>query len=230
MLPDQPSDVPGSRQAPAEVLPQVSERHRMESAHWDERYGGEDLVWSAEPNLFLVGEVENLQPGRALDLGCGEGRNAIWLAECGWQVTGVDFSAVGLAKGQQLAEGRGTQVEWIAADLREYEPTTGVFDLVVVLYLHLPAGERRRILRRAAAALAAGGTMIVVGHDLSNLTDGVGGPQNSDLLFTPDDIAADLEGLHIERAERVSRRLIVGGGEVVAIDALVRAVKVVGAV
>ena len=228
MLPDQPSDVPDRHQAPAKVSPQGSERHRMESAHWDERYGGEDLIWSAEPNLFLVAEVEHLRAGRALDLGCGEGRNAIWLAECGWRVTGVDFSAVGLAKAEQLAESRGTQVEWIAADLREYVPTTGGFDLVVVLYLHLPAGERRQILRRANAALAAGGTMVVVGHDLSNLTDGFGGPQNSELLFTPDDIAGDLEGLHVERAERVSRRLIVGGSEAVAIDALVRAVKVVG--
>lgn len=197
----------------------------MESAQWDDRYRGEELVWSAEPNRFLEAEAENLRPGRALDLGTGEGRNAIWLAERGWQVTGVDFSAVGLAKARQFAERRGAKVEWITADLRDYLPTAGGYDLVVVLYVHLPVAERRLILGRAAAALAPEGTILVVGHHLANLTEGVGGPQNPNLLFAPEDIAAELGGLRIERAERVSRSVMVNGKDAIAIDALVRAVK-----
>lgn len=196
----------------------------MERTDWDERYSGEDLIWSAEPNRFLVREVADLPPGRALDLGTGEGRNAVWLAERGWQVTGVDFSAVGLAKARRLAASRGAKVEWIEADLRAYAPPARSYDLVVVLYLHLTAEYRRTVVKRAAAAVAPKGTILVVGHDLTNLNGGVGGPQNPAVLFTPEDIVADLAGLHIERAERVLRSVQVDGREATAIDALVRAV------
>ena len=110
----------------------------MNSNAWDERYTGEALVWSAVPNRFLVAEVETLPPGRALDLACGEGRNAVWLAECGWDVTGVDFSNVGLDKARRLADARGVSVHWELADATEYTPAPQSFDLVIVMYLHLP--------------------------------------------------------------------------------------------
>ena len=97
----------------------------MNSAHWDQRYAGRELVWTSEPNRFLVQEVDGLTPGRALDLATGEGRNAIWLAERGWQVTGVDFSKVGLDKARQLANARGVHAEWILADLATGEVTRG---------------------------------------------------------------------------------------------------------
>jgi SAM-dependent methyltransferase len=197
----------------------------LERTDWDERYSSEELVWSAEPNRFLATEVEYLPPVRALDLGSGEGRNAIWLAERGWQVTGVDFSAVALAKARRLATSRGVKVEWIEADLRGYAPPVASFDLVVILYLHLTAEYRRTVVKRAAAALAPRGTILVVGHDSTNLTKGIGGPQNPAVLFTPEDIVADLAGLHIERAERVFRSVQIDGREATAIDALVRAVK-----
>lgn len=196
----------------------------MKRTDWDERYSGEDLIWSVEPNRFLVTEVDGLPPGRALDLGTGEGRNAIWLAERGWQVTGVDFSTVALAKAGRLATSRGAKVEWIEADLRNFVPPARSFELVVVLYLHLPAEDRRTVVQRAAGALAPKGTILVIGHDLTNLTGGVGGPQNPAVLFTPEDIVADLPGVRIERAERVHRRVLVDGREATAIDALVRAV------
>jgi SAM-dependent methyltransferase len=194
----------------------------MEARHWDERYGQKGFLWTAEPNRFLVAEVSGLAPGRALDVACGEGRNAVWLAEQGWTVTGVDFSPVGLDKARRLADARGVNVTFELADVTTYQPLAD-FDLVVVMYLHLPAAARTRAFVRAAAAVQRGGTLLVVGHDITNLTDGVGGPQDADLLYGPADVAADLAGLEIVKAERV-RRPVTGDGEVrSAIDVLVRA-------
>jgi 2-polyprenyl-3-methyl-5-hydroxy-6-metoxy-1,4-benzoquinol methylase len=197
----------------------------MKSQDWDQRYATTELVWGAGPNRFLVAEVDGLPPGRALDLGCGEGRNAIWLAELGWQVTGVDFSEIGLDKARRLASDRGVDVTWIHADLLEYEPDRGAFDLVIVMYLQLLADQVSAVMKRASAALAPGGTLLVVGHDRLNISQGYGGPQNPEVLFTPADIERDLPGLSIERAERVLRPVTVDGREVAAIDALVRAEK-----
>jgi SAM-dependent methyltransferase len=192
---------------------------------WDERYGTEDLIWKAEPNRLLVEEVDGLEPGRALDIACGEGRNAIWLAAQGWAVTGVDFSRVGLAKAERLATDRGLEVSWIEADAVDWQPPAASFDLVVVMYLHLPSDRRRRVLAHAAAALAPGGTVLVVGHDLSNLAGGTGGPQDPAVLYGPEDIVEDLPALRVVRAERVERLVASDTGEATAIDALVRAVR-----
>ena len=197
----------------------------MNREHWDERYGTEELIWKAEPNRFLVEELDALAPGRALDVACGEGRNAVWLASKGWRVTGADFSRAGLAKAQRLATDRGVEVTWVEADVVEWQPPTASFDLVVVMYLHLPAEQRRRALAHAAAALAPGGVLLVVGHDTSNLLKGTGGPQDPAVLFGPDEIVQDLSGLQIERAEQVKRTVVTDAGEATAIDALVRAVR-----
>src|SRR5579859_923566 len=153
----------------------------MKSQDWDERYATTELVWGAGPNRFLVAEVDGLLPGRALDLGCGEGRNAIWLAERGWEATGVDFSEIGLAKARRLASERGVEVAWVRADLLAYQPEEGAFDLVIVMYIHLPAAQLADVMKRAGAALAPGGTLLVVGHDLLNLSQGYGGPQNPEV-------------------------------------------------
>ena len=193
----------------------------MKREDWDRRYAEVENLWAVKPNRFLAAEVEGLEPGRALDLACGEGQNAIWLASLGWDVTGIDFSEVAIAKARSRAEREGIRVEFECADLRSYEPDPGVFDLVVVLYLHIPADERRPVLARAAGALASGGIFVFVGHDLTNLTDGVGGPSDPSLLCTPDDIASELPGLEIMKAKRVFRD--VRGEERDAIDALVRA-------
>ena len=197
----------------------------MDRDGWNRRYETTDLVWTAEPNQFLVAEVEGLAPGTALDLGAGEGRNAVWLAQQGWQVTAVDFSEVGLGKAEQLAAVAGVELSTTCADLIGYRPPPRGFDLVVVVYLHLPASVRKAVYRRAADGVAPGGTLLVVGHDTTNRTDGYGGPQNPDVLFTPDDVVADLAdgGLLVEKAERVPRPVTTADGPRVAIDALVRA-------
>ena len=193
----------------------------MKREDWDARYAQEGLLWSAKPNRFLVAEVSDLAPGRGLDLACGEGQNSIWLAGLGWRMLGVDYSPVAIDKARGRAERDGVAAEFLCDDLVTYEPEASAFDLVLLLYLHLRADERRPVLRRAARALAPGGTLMLLGHDLTNIADGVGGPSSPSILYTPDDIAAELPGLEIEKAERVLRD--VEGEERDAIDVLVRA-------
>ena len=197
----------------------------MSREQWDERYGTEALIWKADPNRFLVEELDGLAPGRALDLACGQGRNSIWLASKGWEVTGVDFSRVGLAKARRHAAERGVQATWVEADVVEWQPPLGHFDVVVVMYLHLPLEQHLLVLAHASEALAPGGLLLVVGHDRSNLIDGTGGPQDAAVLYSPEDIVAGLRGLTVERAERVRRTVVTDAGESSAIDALVRAVR-----
>jgi len=188
---------------------------------WDRRYAEPNLLWSATPNRFLVREAIGLAPARALDLACGEGRNALWLADLGWHVTAVDYSSVAIEKARERAAAEAADIAFVCADLLEYEPERGAYELVLVLYLQLPAAERRLVLSRAAGALAPGGTFFLVGHDLTNLRDGVGGPSDPEVLYTPDDIVAEVPGLVVVKAERVLRD--VADADRPAIDALVRA-------
>jgi len=191
---------------------------------WDDRYASTELVWTAEANRFVVEELAGLAAGRALDLGAGEGRNAIWLAERGWQVTAVDFSAVGLAKAAKLADGRGvTGVRWVQADLREYRPEQAAYDLALLAYVHLPPDEFTALLATAASALAPGGTLLVIGHDVDNISRGHGGPQDPLVLHRVDSVVAALPGLTIHRADQARRAVLTGEGERVAIDTVVRA-------
>jgi SAM-dependent methyltransferase len=197
----------------------------MDSEAWDRRYAGRDLIWTAEPNRFLVAETEGLAPGRAIDLACGEGRNAVWLAERGWQTVGVDFAEVGLQKAHELADARGVSVEWVATDLLDYSPEPRAFDLVLIFYLQVKGAERQPVVRAAAQAVAPGGTFLLVAHDSSNLLQGHGGPQNPTVLYTALDVVTDLDGagLQVERAERVERPVQTPDGQRVALDVLVRA-------
>ena len=198
----------------------------MDSQQWDERYSGAQFEWSMHPNQFAAAELAGLTPGRALDLAAGEGRNSVWLAERGWSVTAVDFSRVGLEKGRKLGAARGvgdSQVDWVVADLSAYEQAREAFELVLIAYLQVTAALRARVLAGAAAALVRGGTLLVIGHDLANLTEGVGGPQSPDVLYTPEAITAELPGLRIVRADRVRRTVERDGGQATAVDTLVRA-------
>ena len=195
----------------------------MDREDWDRRYLEKDLVWSAEPNRFLVEEVGGLTPGRALDLGAGEGRNAIWLAGLGWRVTAVDFSAVALDKAGRIAASRGVEIDWVNADLGEYRPEPAAFDLVLLLYLHLPWREMASVLGRARAAVAPGGTFLLIGHDRSNLDHGHGGPQQPELLYTAGEVAGILVGLDIEESGTRYRAVETERGVVQAVDCLVRA-------
>lgn len=193
---------------------------------WNRRWAGEERVHaSTAPSRFVVAEVADLRPGAALDLACGAGRNAVWLAGQGWRVTAVDFSGVALRMARSLEAERRVAVEWVEADVLAWTPPSRAYDLVCVLYLQLPAGERRTALARAAAAVRPGGTLLVLGHDRLNLTEGWGGPTQADVLFTPDDVVAEIGDLRIEKAERVRRTVDDPGAAREAIDALVRATR-----
>lgn len=197
-------------------------RPAFDASYWDERYRESGSVWGVAPNRWVEQEVGDLPPGTALDLACGEGRNALWLASRGWQVDAVDFSAVAIDKGRAAAERDGLAISWRVADALDYDATTGA-DLALLCYLQLPAEQRRRAVRRAAAALRPGGTLLVVAHDSRNLTDGTGGPQNPAVLYTAQDLTADLAGtdLVVEKAAVLERP--VTGTERPALDALLRA-------
>lgn len=144
----------------------ATEPDYFESSSWDERYAGHESVWSGKPNPQLVAEVTGLAPGAALDLGCGEGGDVIWLAEQGWQVTGADFSAKGLARAADHARQAGVadRTDWWQVDAREFDAAGRSYDLVTTHFLHLPDGRMIEAVGRLADAVAPGGHLLVVGH------------------------------------------------------------------
>jgi 2-polyprenyl-3-methyl-5-hydroxy-6-metoxy-1,4-benzoquinol methylase len=198
----------------------------MDRNDWNERYAAQGLLWGAEPNRFVAEELRAVPPrGRALDLACGEGRNAIWLAKLGWLVTAIDYSSVAIERARRLAAEQHVDVEWIEADITSFAPVAGAFQLVVIAYLHLPETSRRTVLAHAASALGPGGTLFMIGHARLNLTQGVGGPQRSELLWEPSEVRGEIAtlGLTVQRAEHVRRPVETAEGVKDAIDTIVRA-------
>ncbi|MFB8009771.1 class I SAM-dependent methyltransferase [Nocardia sp. NPDC056000] len=219
----------------------------MDADGWDRHYSSTELVWGAPPNDTVVEQVFGLERRlpltgfgvgeprpelpRVLDLGCGEGRNALWLATHGWQVDAVDYSQAGIDKGRTVASRlsrsvRG-RISWHFADVTDLLAAglTGPYELILLAFVHLPAADRRALLLSAAGMLSPGGTLLVLGNDTSNLTEGYGGEQDPALTFTPNDIVDDLaptgDDLRIRVADRVHRPT----EERDAIDALVVATK-----
>jgi 2-polyprenyl-3-methyl-5-hydroxy-6-metoxy-1,4-benzoquinol methylase len=200
----------------------------MDREDWDDRYAAQELLWGAEPNRFLAEELREVAPrGRALDLACGEGRNAIWLAKLGWAVTAIDYSKVAIDRARRLAAEQHVAVEWVEADVTSFVPAAGTFQLVIIAYLHLPETSRRTVLAHAASALGLGGTLFMVGHARLNLTHGVGGPQRSELLWEPSEIRAEITalGLTVQHAEHVRRAVETAEGVKDAIDTVLRAAR-----
>lgn len=180
----------------------------MDSEAWDARYAVSELVWSATPNRFVAEALAAAEPGRALDLAAGEGRNALWLASLGWAVTAVDFSQVALDKGRAVEQSLTLEhpIRWVRADVTSWTPDDD-YDLAVVAYLQLPEDQRSEAVRRAFGALRVGGELFWVAHDSTNLVEGTGGPQDPEVLMTAEDVLSDLGGERFEviRAERVER-------------------------
>jgi SAM-dependent methyltransferase len=198
----------------------------MDARDWDRRWTDKLLHAHGEPSSVVLEILEELEPGHALDLACGNGRHAMWLAERGWDVTAVDFSSEALRQAHERAAHEGLEVEWIEHDLVTYEPPRSAFDLVLVAYLHVPSHERGTILAAAATALSAGGTFVLAGHDLANIGTGAPGPSSPALLYTPDQIGAELPGLEVTRAEQVGRPVELENGSTVhAVDTLVVATR-----
>ena len=196
-----------------------------ERDYWNQRYATRELIWTAEANRFVAEEVSTLNPGRALDLAAGEGRNAVWLAERGWQVRAVDLSNVAIGKARQLATSRNVadRIDFQTTDLRGYEPGAASFNLVMMIYLQLPQTELQPIIARAANAVAPGGTFLLVAHDASNIEHGYGGPQDPAVLHSAAQVTPLLDGcFDIERAGVAERPVKTDSGVQVALDCVVR--------
>ena len=190
----------------------------MDTADWDERYRSADRLWAAGPNLFVEDRLKTLVPGRGLDLAAGDGRNSIWLAEQGWKMVAVDFSEVAVARGRELSD----DVEFVVADVLTWA-TDETFDLIVIAYLHLPADDFESVVRTAVGRLAEGGELFMIGHDLSNLVAGWGGPQYPEILWEVDNIVSWIDGLSMRESGVVRRPADTEEGRQYARDALIRA-------
>lgn len=196
----------------------------MDSADWNRRHAGDNAAAASDASAELATEVAGLAVGGALDLACGTGRHAVWLAQQGWQVRAVDYATAGLDKGRQLACARQVEahIDFVLADLRHYALGTGHHDLVLLAYLHLPQQELTPILARAARAVAPGGTFLLLAHDEDSFAHGHGGPQHPELLYRLDRVLALLgAAFHIDKAGRT------GSGETSGL--LVRARRKTGA-
>ncbi|MBM6405339.1 class I SAM-dependent methyltransferase [Phycicoccus sp. CSK15P-2] len=200
----------------------------MDATAWDARYSGAEPVWSSTPNVFVAELAGALPPGRALDVAAGEGRNAVWLAERGWDVTMTDFSAVGVERARTVARGRlGEGAEGFRAfvgDALESAPAPvdgGGYDLVVLAYLQLPEQRWRTALARAVDAAVPGGTVVVVCHAERNLTEGVGGPQDAAVLHDPEAVVASAHGLPVDVVSADLRERVVEAADRPALDTVV---------
>ena len=170
---------------------------------WDDRHRSGDFEGDG-PNPTLVAGVAGLRPGTALELAAGSGTNAVWLATQGWSTTAVDWSPVGIANGRAKADAAGVSIEWLERDLFEWSPPARAFDLVVIVYLHVPQHERVPIYAAAAAAVAEGGHIVIVGHDRLHGAEGLGGP-DPDRLFTAAEIADEIRSADPATGSRQGR-------------------------
>ena len=206
----------------------------MDADDWNDRYSGDDLVWGVRANQFLVEHATPLDPGVAIDVACGEGRNAVWLAQQGWRVFGFDFASKAIDVARRLAEHHSVTdtTEFTVGDALTWHGPIDA-DLVAVIYLQLPVAERTIAMERHVGALAPGGRFLFVGHDASNIEHGYGGPQSPDVLASPDEYAAQLTTaaarvgvtIDVERAEVVPRTVDTDDGPRTALDTLVRAIR-----
>ena len=192
---------------------------------WNERYEKKGSVWGASPNQFVEDRLGGLAPCRVLDLGSGQGRNAIWLAQQGHTVTAVDVSDIATAQAAEIAASAGVEADFIAADLASWEPPAGEYDLVLLAYMQAPEGMRKSLHAKAAKALRGGGHVFVIAHHSDNLEHGIGGPPMSEVLFDEAMLLADFPGFDVAEIGRVVRHVVKGDVKGDAIDVLFHGVK-----
>jgi len=191
---------------------------------WDERYSSQEQVWSGQPNGALVTETNALRPGRALDVGCGEGADALWLAERGWDVTALDISQVALDRAANHARRGGREVHWLHAGLVEAALSPGSFDLVSAQYPALPRTDTHDAELALLNAVAPGGVLLVVHHAPSGKEEAGAHGFNPDDYVSPADVAALLDDRwHIEVNETRPRHVTGGAGAAHTHDIVLRA-------
>ncbi len=187
--------------------------HPFDREYWEDRYASAELAWSGNPNPVLVTEATPLTPGRALDIGSGEGADAFWLAQQGWQVTGVDIAVNALEKSRARAEAldptAASRIDWQQHDFTKWSPKPQSFDLVSSQFMHLPKPTMTTLFRSLAAAIAPGGTLLIVGHDASDVDETSHHRGHlAELMFTVEDVldAIREEQLLVEIAESRPRQ------------------------
>jgi SAM-dependent methyltransferase len=197
-----------------------------DSTTWAERYAATAMVWDTTPNQFVVEACRKLPPGRALDLGAGEGRNAIWLAGRGWTVTAVDFASIAVGRISSRAALQNVTVNAIVENALTYRPKPASLELILLSYLQLPLDQLRKLFANVTPGLVPGGRVVLVAHDLSNLTTGYGGPQNVEVLASASEVSglAKSAGLIVQRAEVVRREVTTDTGIRYAADQVIEAV------
>ncbi len=198
------------------------DKHEMfEPASWDERYTGDDPVWSGNANPQLVALASSLTPGTALDVGCGEGGDVIWLARQGWRVTGADFSAEGLRRAERHADAAnvGDQLDWWQVDARTFDAGGRQWDLVTTHYLHPPDGGMVAVTARLATAVAPGGHLLVVGHAPSPVFTQLTESHRRAMFSASDLVSAVPEGFDVVAAEDRPRSVVRDGVRVDVADA-----------
>jgi thioredoxin reductase len=194
--------------------------------YWEERYGSAERVWSGNPNPQLVTAAAGLAPGTALDVGSGEGADAIWLASRGWNVTGVDVSQAALDRAARHAAEAGVDVTWRQVDAMDWDPAPAQFDLVSAQYVHLPGPARDALHRRLAAAVRPGGTLLIVGHHPADLEQPIRRPRLPHLMFTAEEIATVLDPAAWDIVTSAPERPIDHDGQKITLtDAVLRAVR-----
>ena len=197
---------------------------------WDERYGSAEQIWSGNPNPHLVGTAADLTPGAALDVGAGEGADALWLARHGWAVTAVDISQVALDRAARHAETADPQaaarILWSKTDVLDWDPGVALYDLVSAQFMHLREPDLRDLHRRLARAVRPGGVLLVVGHHPSQV-HAPHGPHRAELLFTAEDMGVSLDPAAWDVSATSPERTVVDaeGQPVVMRDAVLRAVR-----
>ncbi len=183
----------------------------MSNAFWDERYAGRDLAYGEAPNEFLVQVAERLPTrGHALDIGAGEGRNALFLASRGLRVLAVDQSVVGMEKAKRLAQERGLGLETRAIDLRDFDADPGSFDFVSSIFVHLPAELRSAVHRRVSSWLKPGGVFVLEAYAPDQIERDTGGPKDPLLLASLETLVGELSGLTIEHRAALERNVSEG--------------------
>lgn len=176
-------------------------------AEWDALYRERDTIWSGEPNAQLTAETAHLSPGAALDVGCGEGADAVWLARRGWDVTAADVSEVALDRARTHAKAAGLPITFVATDLVTSPPRPQSFDLVSAQFFQLPDPPRTEAYRGLGEAVAPGGHLLVVGHDPHGHA---GGTHHPERFFTIEDLLAlfDPDRWTVVTAELRDRRAV----------------------
>lgn len=176
----------------------------MSKYFWDSRCSETEFAYGTEPNKFLKEHLENLKLGKALFLGEGEGRNAVYAATLGWQIDAVDFSSSARVKALKLAEEKKVNINYEVCDLNDYQFKENYYDLVVMIFLHLPVGLREKVFYNSIRSLRENGRVVIEAFSKQQINNTSGGPRSTDLLYSEQDILDLVKGLNTELIETKS--------------------------